>query len=90
MLWKKFLEKLLDVRDRVHIQQIATVDLHVTVSEFYKRWGLCHGFSIWNFLEYFQNSFVKERSHFHAVGTFEEIDGLLKRLNKECLKFSNT
>ena len=80
MFWKKFLEKLRDIRDRAHIQQIATANLHVTVLKFNGRWGLCYGFSIWNFLENFQNSFVKEQSHFHAVGTFEETDGLLKDL----------
>ena len=26
----------------------------------------------------FQNSYVKEQSHFHAVGTLEETNGLLK------------
>ena len=82
---KKFLEKLLDIRDRAHTQQIATAHLHVTVSKFNKRWGLCHGFSILNFLENFQNSFVNEQSHFHAVGTFEETDGLLKDLISSAL-----
>ena len=35
------------------------------------------------FLEFpknFQNSYVKEQLHFHAVGTLEEKDGLLKRV----------
>ena len=54
--------------------------MHVTVSKFDKRWGLCHGFSIWNFFENFRNSFVKQQPHFHAVGTFEETDGLLNDL----------
>ena len=80
MFWKKFLEKLPDIRDRAHIQQIVTANLHVTVLKFNERWGLCYGFSIWNFLKNFQNSFVKEQSNFHAVGTFEETDGLLRDL----------
>ena len=80
MFCKKFLEKLLDIRDRAHIQQIATANLHVTVLKFNEHWGLCYGFSIWNFLKNFQNSFVKEQSNFHAVGTFEETDGLLRDL----------
>ena len=77
---KKFLEKLLDIRDGAHIKRIVTANLHVTVLKFNERWGLCYGFSIWNFLENFQNSLAKEQSHFHAVGTFEETDGLLKGL----------
>ena len=45
------------------------------------------------FLENFQNSFVKEQSHFHAVGALKEMDGLLKdlirsALSLECFKFS--
>ena len=35
------------------------------------------------FLEFpanFQNSYVKEQSYFHVVGTLEETDGLLKDL----------
>ena len=80
MFWKKFLEKLPDIHDRAHIQQIVTANLHVTVLKFNERWGLCYGFSIWNFLKNFQNSFVKEQSNFHAVGTFEETDGLLRDL----------
>ena len=28
--------------------------------------------------ENFQNSYVKEQSYFHAVGTLKETDGLLK------------
>ena len=80
MFWKKFLEKLPDIRDRAHIQQIVTANLHVTVLKFNERWVLCYGFSIWNFLKNFQNSFVKEQSNFHAVGTFEETDRLLRDL----------
>ena len=80
VFWKKFLENLLDIRDRTHNQQIATANLHVTVLKFNERWGLCYGFSIWNFLENFQNSFAKEQSYFLAVSTFEETDGLLKDL----------
>ena len=73
-------KKHLDIRHRAHIKQIGTANLHVTVLKFNERWGLCHGFSIWNFLENFQNSFVKEQSHFHAVGPLEETDWLLKDL----------
>ena len=32
------------------------------------------------FPENFQHSYVKEQLHFHAVGTLEEKDGLLKDL----------
>ena len=80
VFWKKVLEKLLDIRDWPHIQQIAAANLLLTVLKFNEHWGLCYGFSIWNFLENFQNSFVKEQLNIHAVGTFEETDGLLKDL----------
>ena len=77
---ENFLEKPLDIRHRAHIQQIATANLHVTVLKFNEGWGLCYGFSNWNFLENFQNSFVKEQLHFHVVGTFEETDESFKDL----------
>ena len=42
------------------------------------------------FPQNFQNSYVKEQLHVHAVGTLEETDGLLKDLIRSALKFSNT
>ena len=37
------------------------------------------------FLENFQNSYVKEQSYFHAVGTPKEMDGLIKDLMRSAL-----
>ena len=66
----------------VIFSKFATANLHVAVSKFSLRWGLCHGFLIWNFVENFRNSFVNEQSRFDAVGTFEETDVLLKDVIK--------
>ena len=46
-----------------------------------KHWGLCHGCFSWDFIKNFQNTYNKKQSHFHAVGTLEETDGLLGLLN---------
>ena len=42
------------------------------------------------FIQNFQNSYVKEQLYDHAVSTIEERDGLLKDLIRSALKFSNT
>ena len=49
------------------------------------RYGLLHGCFFLEFFENFQNSYVKGQSCFHAVGTLEETDGLLKDLIKSAL-----
>ena len=37
------------------------------------------------FPENFQNSYVKEQLYFHAVGTLEKMDGLLKDLIRRAI-----
>ena len=59
--------------------------LHLTVSKFNKPWGLCHRSFSRNFFKNFQNSYVKKQSHFHAVGTVQEADGLLEDLISSAL-----
>ena len=58
---------------------------HLSVWKFNKRWGYSHGCFSWNFIENFQNSYVKEQSHIHAVGTLEEFNGLLGDLVRNAL-----
>ena len=47
-------------------------------------WVLSQVFFL-EFFENFQNSYVKGQSYFHAVGTIEETDGLLKDLKRSAL-----
>ena len=37
------------------------------------------------FLEHFQNSYIKEQSYFHAVGTLNKMDGLFRDLIRSAL-----
>ena len=52
-------------------------------------WALLQLFFL-EFLENFQNSYVKEQSYFHKMGALQEMDVLLKDLIGECFKFGNT
>ena len=96
IFWK-FLEKhLWQSPYLAHLQTFKLVNilntdflkwaLHLTVSKFNKCQTFIRGNILWKFflefLEYFQNSYVKEQSSCHAVGTVKETDGLLKDLRR--------